>query len=56
MDVKGLGRKTTYEITWKNEIRVPCGSLIPSGHKNNPLAYNEYVVYNPKQVPCSHTR
>eukprot|EP01018_Ginkgo_biloba_P012770 Gb_02125 [translate_table: standard] len=51
--VKGIGKKTTDEseyFTWKDDIKVPCGSLILSGHDDSPLAYNEYVVYNPKQV------
>uniref|UniRef100_A0A7N0U785 Poly [ADP-ribose] polymerase n=1 Tax=Kalanchoe fedtschenkoi TaxID=63787 RepID=A0A7N0U785_KALFE len=51
--VKGLGRKKTDEKehkTWKDEIKVPCGRLIPSGHKESPLEYNEYAVYDPKQV------
>ena len=59
MGVKGLGRKTKNEneyFTWKYKIRVPFGYLIPSGYKDNPLDYNEYVSYNPKKVPCSHTR
>jgi poly [ADP-ribose] polymerase len=51
--IKGLGRKTTDEkeyIKWHNNITVPCGSLIESSHKDGPLEYNEYCVYNPKQV------
>ncbi|CAM8955664.1 unnamed protein product [Rhodiola kirilowii] len=51
--VKGLGRKKTDEkehVTWKDDIKVPCGKLIPSEHKDSPLEYNEYAVYDPKQV------
>ncbi|XVF69157.1 hypothetical protein PTKIN_Ptkin11bG0058400 [Pterospermum kingtungense] len=51
--VKGLGRKKPDEsefIVWKDDINVPCGRLIPSEHKDSPLEYNEYTVYDPKQV------
>ncbi|KAI4340457.1 hypothetical protein MLD38_025289 [Melastoma candidum] len=51
--VKGLGRKKTDEFehfTWKDDIKVPCGKLIPSDHKDSPLEYNEYAVYDPKQT------
>ncbi|GMI92254.1 Poly(ADP-Ribose) Polymerase 3 [Hibiscus trionum] len=51
--VKGLGRKIPDEsefIDWKDDIKVPCGRLIPSEHKDSPLEYNEYTVYDPKQV------
>lgn len=51
--IKGLGKKTTDEkeyVKWKHDITVPCGSLIPSGHEDSPLDYNEYCVYNPRQV------
>lgn len=51
--VKGIGRKTTDEaehFVWKDDIKVPCGRLIESGNKNSPLEYNEYAVYDPKQV------
>ncbi|WCJ41810.1 Protein ADP-ribosyltransferase PARP3 [Euphorbia peplus] len=51
--VKGLGRKKTDEsehFMWKDDIKVPCGRLIPSEHKNSPLEYNEYAVYDPKQT------
>ena len=54
--IKGLGRKSTNEkeyIKWHNDITVPCGSLIESGHKDSPLEYNEFCVYNPKQVSCA---
>ncbi|KAJ0976738.1 hypothetical protein J5N97_012212 [Dioscorea zingiberensis] len=53
MGVKGLGQKTTDEsehFVWKDDIKVPCGRLIESGNKNSPLEYNEYAVYDPKQV------
>ncbi|XP_027083757.1 protein ADP-ribosyltransferase PARP3 isoform X2 [Coffea arabica] len=51
--VKGLGRKKTYEsehFVWKDDIKVPCGRLIPSEHKDSLLEYNEYAVYDPQQV------
>ncbi|XVE79270.1 hypothetical protein DITRI_Ditri14bG0044300 [Diplodiscus trichospermus] len=51
--VKGLGRKKPDEsefMVWKDNITVPCGCLIPSEHKDSPLEYNEYTVYDPKQV------
>lgn len=50
---KGLGKKKTDEsehFVWKDDIRVPCGKLIPSEHKDSPLEYNEYAVYDPQQV------
>ena len=53
MGVKGLGKKTTDESehqTWEGDIKVPCGRLVPSEHKESPLEYNEYAVYDPKQV------
>ncbi|KAJ0670693.1 putative NAD(+) ADP-ribosyltransferase [Helianthus annuus] len=51
--VMGLGRKKTDEkehFVWKDDIKVPCGSLVASEHKNSTLEYNEYAVYDPKQV------
>ncbi|XWS71478.1 hypothetical protein CRYUN_Cryun03dG0141300 [Craigia yunnanensis] len=51
--VKGLGRKKPEEsqfIDWKDDIKVPFGRLIPSAHKDSPLEYNEYTVYDPKQA------
>ncbi|XP_071700708.1 protein ADP-ribosyltransferase PARP3 [Rutidosis leptorrhynchoides] len=51
--VKGLGRKKTDEkehFVWKDDIKVPCGSLVASEHKDSVLEYNEYAVYDPKQV------
>ncbi|KAJ9177939.1 hypothetical protein P3X46_009865 [Hevea brasiliensis] len=51
--VKGLGRKKTDEsehFLWEADIKVPCGRLIPSEHKDSPLEYNEYAVYDPKQT------
>ncbi|XP_038900668.1 protein ADP-ribosyltransferase PARP3 isoform X2 [Benincasa hispida] len=51
--VKALGRKKTDEsehFVWKDDIGVPCGSLIASEHKDSPLEYNEYAVYDPKQT------
>lgn len=55
--VKGLGRKKTDEsqhMVWKDDIKVPCGRLIPSERKESPLEYNEYAVYDPKHVRVSH--
>ncbi|KAG7950563.1 hypothetical protein I3843_13G120700 [Carya illinoinensis] len=51
--VKGLGRKKTDEseyFIWKDNIKVPCGRLVPSDHKDSPIDYNEYAVYDPKLV------
>ena len=55
--MKGLGRKKTYEsehFVWKDDIKVPCGRLIPSEHKDSLLEYNEYAVYDPQQVKNFH--
>lgn len=55
--VKGLGRKKTDEkehFVWKDDIKVPCGRLIPSEHKDSVLEYNEYAVYDPQQVLYIH--
>ncbi|KAK1310120.1 putative poly [ADP-ribose] polymerase 3 [Acorus calamus] len=51
--VKGLGRKKTDEsehFVWKNDVKVPCGRIVASEHKESPLEYNEYTVYDPGQV------
>ncbi|KAG9140059.1 hypothetical protein Leryth_010567 [Lithospermum erythrorhizon] len=51
--VKGLGKRKTDEkehFVWKDDIKVPCGRLIPSENKDSPLDFNEYAVYNPQQV------
>ncbi|XP_078435135.1 poly ADP-ribose polymerase 3 [Wolffia australiana] len=53
MGVKGLGRKKTdavEHIIWNDDIRVPCGKIVPSQHKNSPLEYNEYAVYDTKMA------
>ncbi|XP_047322577.1 protein ADP-ribosyltransferase PARP3 [Impatiens glandulifera] len=53
MGVLGLGRKKTEEsehFIWKDDIKVPCGRLVPSEHKDSPLEYNEFSVYDPKQA------
>lgn len=53
LGVKGLGRKKTDEsehFVWKDDIKVPCGRLVPSEHNDSPLEYNEYATYDPKQV------
>lgn len=49
----GLGRKKTDEkehFVWKDDIKVPCGNLVASEHKDSVLEFNEYAVYDPKQV------
>lgn len=51
--VKGLGRKKTDEsehFLWQDNIKVPCDLLVPSDSKDSVLEYNEYAVYDPKQV------
>jgi hypothetical protein len=51
--VKGIGRKTTDEseyFAWRDDVKVPCGKLVPSGNKDGPLEYSEFAVYDPKQV------
>ncbi|XP_073004270.1 protein ADP-ribosyltransferase PARP3 [Typha latifolia] len=51
--VKASGKKKPDEsehFTWKDDIKVPCGKLIPSENKESPLEYNEYAVYDPNQV------
>ncbi|XP_062171215.1 protein ADP-ribosyltransferase PARP3 [Alnus glutinosa] len=53
LGVKGVGKRKTDEsehFVWKDGIKVPCGRLLPSEHKDSPLEYNEYAVYDPKQV------
>ena len=53
LGVKGLGRKVPDEnehVFWKDDIKVPCGRLIPSEHKDSALEYNEYCVYDPNKV------
>ncbi|KAE9593134.1 Poly [ADP-ribose] polymerase 3 [Lupinus albus] len=54
--VKGLGKKKTNEsehFVWKDDIKVPCGQIVASEHQDSPLEYNEYAVYDPKQVRIS---
>ncbi|XP_068309700.1 protein ADP-ribosyltransferase PARP3, partial [Pyrus communis] len=51
--VKGLGRKKTDEsehFVWQDDIKVPCGRLVPSDDKESILEYNEYAIYDPAQV------
>ncbi|KAL5976359.1 Poly [ADP-ribose] polymerase 3 [Asimina triloba] len=51
--VKGLGRKktdTSEHFTWNDDIKVPCGQLVPSEHQDSPLEYNQYAGYDPKQT------
>lgn len=53
MAVKGLGKKKTDEsehFSWKDEVKVPCGKLVPSGLDDSPLEFNEYAAYDPSQV------
>ncbi|KAK1354601.1 Poly [ADP-ribose] polymerase [Heracleum sosnowskyi] len=53
LGVMGLGRKKTDEsehFMWEDDIKVPCGRLVPSQHKDSVLEYNEYAVYDPQQV------
>ena len=57
LGVKGVGRKTTDEsehFTGKDDEKVPCGKLVPSGNEDGPLEYNEFAVYDPKQVRLSY--
>jgi poly [ADP-ribose] polymerase len=57
MGVKGVGRKTTdpsEHFTWRDGVTVPCGKLVPSTNKDGPLEYNEYAVYDPKQVTTTY--
>lgn len=52
----GLGRKKTDEsehFMWEGDVKVPCGRLVPSEHKDSVLEYNEYAVYDPQQVNIS---
>ncbi|KAF8403271.1 hypothetical protein HHK36_011372 [Tetracentron sinense] len=54
--MKGLGKKNPDEsehTVWKDDIKVPCGRLIPSRLEDSLLEYNEYAVYDPKQVSIS---
>lgn len=56
--VKGLGRKKTDEsehFMWQDDIKVPCGRLVSSEHKESPLEFNEYAVYDPQQVSNQNT-
>lgn len=51
--IRGLGRMKTDEsehFVWKDDIKVPCGSIVPSSEKDSPLEYNEYAVFDPMQV------
>lgn len=53
VSVKGLGKKRPEEsghFQWGDDVKVPCGRLVASEHKDSPLEYNEYAVYDPKQV------
>ncbi|GAB2274623.1 Poly [ADP-ribose] polymerase 3 [Dionaea muscipula] len=51
--VKGVGKKKTEEsqhFVWKDDIKVPCGRLVPTEKNISMLEYNEYAVYDPRQV------
>lgn len=53
LGVKVLGWRKTDEsehFVWKDDIKVPCGRLVPSEQKDSSLKYNEYAVYDPNQV------
>ncbi|XP_042429440.1 protein ADP-ribosyltransferase PARP3-like [Zingiber officinale] len=53
VSVKGLGKKRPEEsehFWWDADVKVPCGRLVESEHRDSPLEYNEYAVYDPKQV------
>ncbi|KAK1374731.1 hypothetical protein POM88_030924 [Heracleum sosnowskyi] len=34
----------------EDDIKVSCGRLVPSQHKDSVLEYNEYAFYDPQQV------
>ncbi|KAA3675831.1 uncharacterized protein DEA37_0010920, partial [Paragonimus westermani] len=54
--VKAVGRMTPEKATWKTTedgLIVPVGKLVPStstGDQNFTLHFNEYIVYDPRQV------
>lgn len=53
MGIIGRGKRKTNEsehFTWKDDIKVPCGRLIESEHKDSILDYDEYAIYDPHQV------
>ncbi|CAL9169593.1 unnamed protein product [Musa hybrid cultivar] len=53
VSVKGLGRKKpdgSQHFKWVDDVKVPCGRLFASEHTDRPLEYNEYAVYDPRQV------
>ncbi|EFJ15760.1 hypothetical protein SELMODRAFT_422701 [Selaginella moellendorffii] len=55
--IKALGKKlpdSSEYFKWKNNITVPCGALKSSGRDDCTLDYNEYVVYDPKQVKLQY--
>jgi len=37
-------------FSWWDDVKVPCGKLVSSGHDDSPLEYNEYAAYDPEQV------
>lgn len=37
-------------FSWRDDVNVPCGRLVPSKCDDSPLKYNEYAVYDPQQV------
>ncbi|KAI6669831.1 hypothetical protein NL676_004716 [Syzygium grande] len=50
LEVKNPPEDTKSLEEKKDNIKVPCGRLIPSEHKDSPLEYNEYAAFNPKQT------
>ena len=51
----GQGKSTpdpagTRPLPSESEVAVPCGKLKHSGVKNTSLLYNEYIVYDERQV------
>lgn len=59
VSVKGLGKKRPEEsehFWWDADVKVPCGRLVESEHRDSPLEYNEYAVYDPKQVRREQSR
>lgn len=48
--MRHLNRGFLPSVYFMEEIKVPCGSLVPSEHKDSVLDYTEYAVYDPQQV------
>ena len=50
---KGLGKvepDAKEHVKWRGEVTVPIGKPVPSGVRASELQYNEYIVYDTKQV------